>query len=182
MSSLEEELAPLRIPLIAITTATDNFAEVNLLKRGTKEDVYKGVLLWPWCEVDVEIEEDERMIVMEYVVNGSLDTHLSDPTLTWSQRLHICFGAALALSYWHENTPYFYKGRFRILLDKDWEAKVVIRIDSESENSDVYRLGVVLMEVLYGRKATIKDVFECLDKMRRKYHDGDTWMISFIQI
>ncbi|KAM0008187.1 putative protein kinase RLK-Pelle-LRR-I-1 family [Helianthus debilis subsp. tardiflorus] len=207
MSSLEEELAPLRIPLVAVSIATDNFAEVNLLKRGRKEDVYKGVLLSPWCEVDVEIEvivirgrvfkfheeikrlsrfnhrnaasligfcdeEDERMIVMEHVVNGSLDEHLSDPTFTWSQRLHICFGTALALSYWHENTPYFYKGRFRILLDKDWEAKVVFRIDSESENSDVYRLGVVLMEVLYGRKATIKDVFECLDKMRRKYHDG----------
>ncbi|KAF5812813.1 putative protein kinase RLK-Pelle-CrRLK1L-1 family [Helianthus annuus] len=150
MSSLEEELAPLRIPLVAVSIATDNFAEVNLLKRGRKEDVYKGVLLWPWCEVDVEIEVivirgyvfkfheeikrlsgfnhknaasligfcdegDERMIVMEHAVNGSLDAHISDPTLTWSQRLHICFGAALALSYWHKNTPYFYKGRFRIL-------------------------------------------------------------------
>ncbi|XP_076931990.1 protein STRUBBELIG-RECEPTOR FAMILY 8-like, partial [Bidens hawaiensis] len=124
-------------------------------------------------------EKGERMIVMEHVVNGSLDKYLNDPTtLTWSQRLHICFGAARALRYWHEKTScvYLNKGGFKILLDKDWEARVLIccfesLYDTEFSNSNVYSFSVKLLEVLHGRKATIEDVNQFVAKLAKSQLD-----------
>ncbi|KAK1437510.1 hypothetical protein QVD17_03301 [Tagetes erecta] len=199
---LVRELALLRIPLEDIVTATNNFSQENLLKRGGNADVYKGLLLThskDWIQVvirkfghlcvtsefygEIEIiaslkhrnvvsligfcdEKKERMIVMEHALNGSLDKYLSDPTvLTWSQRLDICFGAALASKSIH----FYIHGirSFKILLNKDWEAKVLHCIESKSswydtKNSYVYSMGVILLEVLYGRKATIEDVIRYL--------------------
>ncbi|MFS7917200.1 putative protein kinase RLK-Pelle-SD-2b family [Helianthus anomalus] len=200
MAYEDEDLAQLRIPLIALVDATNNFAEENLLKRGEKADVFKGVLtlfdahinvvklkysghlfnfyedikrIRSWHRNVVSFvgfcdEKDERLIVFEHVANGSLDKYLSDPIfLTWSQRLHICFGAALGLS----NTLGSLKS-FKILLDKDWEAKVLFCIESESKNSDLYCLGVILLEVLYGRNSTIEDVNRYIAEMSEKqYHD-----------
>ncbi|KAI3805392.1 hypothetical protein L1987_27735 [Smallanthus sonchifolius] len=54
MSSLDAELAPLRIPLEDIVIATKDFAEENLLKRGGKADVYKGVLLLRWSKLEID--------------------------------------------------------------------------------------------------------------------------------
>ncbi|GKB47300.1 kinase-like domain, phloem protein 2-like protein [Tanacetum coccineum] len=62
--------------------------------------------------------------------NGSLNTYLSDQTLTWTQRLKICLGVANALSYIHYDA-----GRdfcvihcnirsSKILLDDKWEPKL----------------------------------------------------------
>ncbi|KAJ0606633.1 putative protein kinase RLK-Pelle-CR4L family [Helianthus annuus] len=107
------------------------------------------------------IEENVLMVVMERAVNGSLAKYINDQaTLTWSQRLNICFGAALALTFRQHSSRHFYinMGDFEIMLDKDWEAKVLFCIESESKNSDLYSLGVILLEMLYGRKATIEDV------------------------
>ncbi|KAI7748504.1 hypothetical protein M8C21_004114 [Ambrosia artemisiifolia] len=222
MSSLDAKLAHLRLPLEDIVIATKDFAEENLLKRGGKADVYKGLLM-RWSEPDIDVviwrysqvldshegidrsirwskelyfleeidkisdlrhrnvasligfvdEKGERMIVMEHVVNGSLDKYLNDPTLTWSQILHICFGVALALRYKHEKTPYFYKGGFKVLLDEDWGAKVLVCIDSELENSYVYSFGVILLEVLSGRKLTNEDVNQYRCKMALNHEQLD---------
>ncbi|KAM0037023.1 putative protein kinase RLK-Pelle-CR4L family [Helianthus debilis subsp. tardiflorus] len=218
MSSLDAKLASLRLPREDIVIATKDFAEENLLKRGRKADVYKGLLLrWSEPEIAVVIrrydvhegidrsirqskemhflekidkisdirhrnvasfigfcdEKGEKMIVMENVVNGSLEKYLSDPTFAWSQILHICFGAALALRYSHEKTPYFYKGGYKILLDEDWEAKVLLCIDSDSEYSNVYSFGVTLLEVLFGRKSTSEDVNQYLAKMALNHEQLD---------
>ncbi|KAK1437472.1 hypothetical protein QVD17_03263 [Tagetes erecta] len=211
MSSYER--AAVQIPFEDIELATKHFAEENLLKRGAKADVYKGILLLQSkLEIDVVIkrykgyishfyegirlihglrhrnvvsfigicdERDEQMIVMEHVVNGSLVNYVTDPiTLTWSQRLHICFGAALALKYWTDDTDsmgLFTKG-FKILLNKDWEAKVVFVTGTrpwyETENAT---LGWILLEVMYGRKVTIEDVNQYVAKMGQKptSHDAE---------
>ncbi|XP_071720685.1 receptor like protein kinase S.2-like [Rutidosis leptorrhynchoides] len=46
-------------------------------------------------------ERGEKVIVNRYETKGSLEMHLSRPTLTWVQRLKICIGVARALSYIH---------------------------------------------------------------------------------
>ncbi|KAJ0799940.1 putative protein kinase RLK-Pelle-L-LEC family [Helianthus annuus] len=209
MSSLETDLAPLRIPFEDILLATKDFAEENRLDEGGIADVYKGLLLRSEVWRDVVIrrfrrpcpgleiihflkeihtlyhlkhrnivsivgfcdENDEMMIIMEHAVNGSLEKHLSDPTtLTWSQRLHIC-------------------------VDKDWEAKVFCfgfhvshrvvfhytstYIDPDyiktgttgKKKSNVYSLGVILLEVLCGSKATMEVVNQYASQMEEIHYE-----------
>ncbi|KAK9067268.1 hypothetical protein SSX86_014594 [Deinandra increscens subsp. villosa] len=194
--SLDAALAALRIPLENIVTSTENFAEENLLKT----DFYKGVLpQWSKEGIDVVIwkyrgpefafyeeikkiscfnhrnvvsfigfcdEKDERMIVMEHVVNGSLHKHLSGPALRWSQRLLICFGAGLALRCIRNDYT-----SFKVLLDGDWEAKILFRNESWY-HTKLYSLGMILLEVLYGRKVTVEDVNMYRAKMAMD-HDGE---------
>ncbi|MFS7990919.1 putative protein kinase RLK-Pelle-CrRLK1L-1 family [Helianthus anomalus] len=141
-------------------------------------------------------EAHEKIIVTKYEAkNGSLKEHLSNPNLTWTQRLKICVGVARALSY-----LYYDEGRgygvihlninsSTILLDENWEPKLsgfkvsikqaVNRMDqvvlSEpigttrhmdpemektkgvTQKSDIYSFGVVLFEILCGRRAYIKN-------------------------
>ncbi|KAJ9559394.1 hypothetical protein OSB04_014008 [Centaurea solstitialis] len=72
----------------------------------------------------------EKIIIYKYEVNGSLDKYLSGSTLTWMQRLHICVGAARALSYMHYDMGRDYCVIHRdiksskVLLDENWEAKI----------------------------------------------------------
>ncbi|KAK9050556.1 hypothetical protein SSX86_030474, partial [Deinandra increscens subsp. villosa] len=115
---------------------------------------------------------DKRMIVIKLEVNGNLDKYLSDPTiLTWSQRLHICFGAALALRDRGDDDHI----RFKILLDNDWDAKVQFYVESKTERSagGVYCLGVILLEVLYGRKLTNEDVNQYITHYEEKQQPDD---------
>ncbi|KAJ0906005.1 putative protein kinase RLK-Pelle-CrRLK1L-1 family [Helianthus annuus] len=74
-------------------------------------------------------EGDEKIIVYEHEVRGSLDKYL--PTdLTWVQRLQICLGAARGLNYLHDGVGEGHRVLHRdikssnILLDENWEAKV----------------------------------------------------------
>ncbi|GJV21909.1 kinase-like domain, phloem protein 2-like protein [Tanacetum coccineum] len=46
-------------------------------------------------------EEFEKIIIFKKEAHGRLNKYLSDPTLTWMQRLKICVGAGKALSYIH---------------------------------------------------------------------------------
>ncbi|XP_022027827.1 uncharacterized protein LOC110929037 isoform X1 [Helianthus annuus] len=75
-------------------------------------------------------EKEEKIIVTTYEANGSLSNHLSNPNLTWKQRLRICLGVARALSYLHydEGRGYGVINRIissdTILLDENWEAKL----------------------------------------------------------
>ncbi|KAI7750130.1 hypothetical protein M8C21_010215 [Ambrosia artemisiifolia] len=69
-------------------------------------------------------ENDEKIIIYEHAGHGCLDQHLSDPALTWSQRLQICIGVAHALTYIHYDVVHGDIRSSNILIDKDWEAKV----------------------------------------------------------
>ncbi|GJZ44785.1 kinase-like domain, phloem protein 2-like protein [Tanacetum coccineum] len=72
----------------------------------------------------------ERILVYEYASRGSLDCYLSDASVTWTQRLKICLGAARGLSFLHDPTDTFQRVIHRdiksanILLDDNWIAKV----------------------------------------------------------
>ncbi|KAK1426312.1 hypothetical protein QVD17_14983 [Tagetes erecta] len=163
---LDEYWKSLEISLKEVETATNNFADENLLKRGTSYDVYKGQLIdeqghihdivarlskndnavineiemsyhvnhsnitSPFRVYDENI--DHSFIVLnKHEANGSLDKHLSAPTLTWMQRLHICVGVARPLKYIHndlwDDDEYVIHGNIKsskILLDHNWEPKL----------------------------------------------------------
>nr|XP_043627142.1 uncharacterized protein LOC122598584 [Erigeron canadensis] len=68
--------------------------EIMLLSRYTHQNL---VSLLGFCD-----EEDEKVLIYEFASKGSLDRHLSDPDLTWVQRIKICLGAAKGLSYLHD--------------------------------------------------------------------------------
>ncbi|CAN6201595.1 unnamed protein product [Urochloa humidicola] len=137
------------------------------------------------------IDDDERLLVYEYMDNQSLDTFIFDEgkrrLLGWKKRFEIILGIARGLMYLHEDS------RFRIihrdmkasnvLLDKDmipnisdfgiarmfggdqttaYTLKVIgtygymspeYAMDGLfSMKSDVYALGVIVLEVVTGRK------------------------------
>nr|XP_043637918.1 receptor-like protein kinase FERONIA [Erigeron canadensis] len=75
-------------------------------------------------------EANEKIIVTKLEVNGSLENNLTNPNLTWLQRLHICIGAARASTYIHCDTSRGYDVIHRdvksskVLLDENWDAKV----------------------------------------------------------
>ncbi|XP_076918103.1 putative serine/threonine-protein kinase PBL28 [Bidens hawaiensis] len=75
-------------------------------------------------------EDDEKILVYKYEVNGSLDRHLADTNLTWEDRLRICLDAARGLKYLHDDVGVGHRVIHRdikssnILLDEDWKAKI----------------------------------------------------------
>ncbi|XP_045823116.1 probable serine/threonine-protein kinase PBL5 isoform X2 [Trifolium pratense] len=74
-------------------------SEVNVLRRARHENV---VMLLGSCS-----EGNNRLLVYEYVCNGSLDQHLSEHSrspLTWEDRIKIAIGAAKGLLYLHKNS------------------------------------------------------------------------------
>ncbi|XP_029128851.1 probable serine/threonine-protein kinase PIX7 isoform X2 [Cajanus cajan] len=73
-------------------------AEVNVLSKARHENV---VVLLGSCS-----EGNNRLLVYEYVCNGSLDQHLSEHSrtpLSWEDRINIAIGAAKGLLYLHMN-------------------------------------------------------------------------------
>ncbi|KAJ0877546.1 putative protein kinase RLK-Pelle-SD-2b family [Helianthus annuus] len=120
-------------------------------------------------------EADEKILIYEYAVHGSLDQHLSSPNLTWFQRLKVCLGVAKGLSYMHSDVIHCDINCSKMFLDKDWESKISgfelstkypqswrhrLLITNSFNNTnititpkyDVYCFGALLFEVLYGRK------------------------------
>ncbi|XP_071740788.1 probable receptor-like protein kinase At5g59700 [Rutidosis leptorrhynchoides] len=76
------------------------------------------------------IEGDQMILVYEYASRGSLDRYLGDASLTWTQRLKICVGVALAIKFLHDPMETQQRVIHRdiksanILLDEIWTAKV----------------------------------------------------------
>lgn len=86
------------------------------------------VTLYGYCA-----EGDERLLVYEYMPQGSLEDHLFDlpphkQPLEWNTRVKIAVGAAKGLTYLHEvaNPPVIYRDMKagNILLDDDFEPKL----------------------------------------------------------
>ncbi|GMN51539.1 hypothetical protein TIFTF001_020701 [Ficus carica] len=76
---------------------------------------------------------DQRILVYEYMPNGSLEDHLLDlapnrKALDWNTRMRIAAGAARGLEYLHEqaNPPVIYRDfkASNILLDKEFNPKL----------------------------------------------------------
>ncbi|KZV31453.1 putative LRR receptor-like serine/threonine-protein kinase [Dorcoceras hygrometricum] len=144
-------------------------------------------------------EENQRMLVYEYMHNGTLRDHLHDfdeqKQLDWLPRLRIAEDAAKGLEYLHTgcNPSIIHRDvkTSNILLDMNMRAKVsdfglsrqaeeelshvssvargtVGYIDPEyyanqqlTEKSDVYSYGVVLLELISGRKPVSMEEYGC---------------------
>ncbi|XP_057949064.1 serine/threonine-protein kinase PBL34-like isoform X2 [Malania oleifera] len=76
------------------------------------------------------IEDDQRLLVYEFMPRGSLENHLFRRSLPlpWSIRMKIALGAAKGLSFLHEEAerPVIYRDfkTSNILLDADYNAKL----------------------------------------------------------
>ncbi|PWA50551.1 Concanavalin A-like lectin/glucanase, subgroup [Artemisia annua] len=115
-------------------------------------------------------EMGERLLVYELMPHGTLHDHLHGgfSPLNWPLRLRIAMQAAKGLEFLHtENNPPIAHRDIKssnILLDADWCARIsdfgLLRNDGDvilDMRDDVYNFGIVLLEILSGRKANDRD-------------------------
>ncbi|XP_010528316.1 PREDICTED: probable receptor-like protein kinase At5g15080 isoform X2 [Tarenaya hassleriana] len=97
-------------------------AEINFLGNLVHRHLVKLV---GYC-----IEDDQRLLVYEFMPRGSLENHLFRRTLPlpWAVRMKIALGAAKGLAFLHEEAekPVIYRDfkTSNILLDADYNAKL----------------------------------------------------------
>ncbi|KAM7464158.1 hypothetical protein LguiA_032279 [Lonicera macranthoides] len=118
-------------------------------------------------------EMGERLLVYEYMHHGTLYDHLHGGLLplNWTLRLKISMQAARGLLYLHKEVvpPIVHRDikSSNILLDFDWGARIAdfglltpneIDVDVDMKG-DVYGFGIVLLEILSGKKAYDRDLF-----------------------
>ncbi|KAL5568384.1 hypothetical protein UlMin_024959 [Ulmus minor] len=158
-------------------------AEVHFLSRARHENL---VMLLGSCS-----EGSKRLLVYEYVCNGSLDRQLSKHTskpLSWEVRMKIAMGAAKGLQYLHQNNIIHRDIRpNNILITHDHETLLgdfgLARTQQEGHSSetgvvgsigylapeyaecgkvstkaDVYAFGVILLQLITGRKTNDKSL------------------------
>ncbi|KAH9610839.1 hypothetical protein KSS87_005286 [Heliosperma pusillum] len=137
-------------------------------------------------------EDEQRLLVYEFMARGSLENHLFRRTmpLSWSSRMKIALGAAKGLAFLHENKePVIYRDfkTSNILLDSEFNAKLsdfglakagpqgdkthvstrvigtygyaapeYVMTGHLTSKSDIYSFGVVLLEILTGRRSMDK--------------------------
>lgn len=114
-------------------------------------------------------DKENFYLVYEFAENGSLDKWLYSPSeassshLTWSQRLNIALDVANGLQYMHDHTqPSIVHQDIKtscVLLDLRFRAKISNlakarpAVNSLSTKVDVFAFGVVILELLSGKKA-----------------------------
>ncbi|KAM0020365.1 putative protein kinase RLK-Pelle-LRR-I-1 family [Helianthus debilis subsp. tardiflorus] len=98
------------------------FSELQILLDYKHENV---IGLIGYCD-----ENDEKVLIYEYLSKGSLDRYLNDTSLTWVKRLNICIDVARVLDFLHGGVGKQAKVIHRdiktenILLNNDWKAKL----------------------------------------------------------
>ncbi|XP_023734463.1 uncharacterized protein LOC111882330 [Lactuca sativa] len=105
--------------------------EVEMMSSFNHENIIAFV---GYCD-----EDNEHIIVSEYVVNKSLEYYLKDPNeircITWAQRLKICLGVARGLKYLHSGL-----GEHNIVIHRDIKSANILL----DENLDAKICGFVL--------------------------------------
>ncbi|XP_002519541.2 serine/threonine-protein kinase-like protein CCR1 [Ricinus communis] len=116
-------------------------------------------------------EMGERLLVYEYMPHGTLHDHLHSglSPLNWSLRLKVSMQVAKGLEYLHKEAepPIVHRNvkTSNILLDTEWGARIAdfgLITSNEKDfcgdmKTDVYDFGIVLLEILSGRKAYDRD-------------------------
>ncbi|KAM7499148.1 hypothetical protein LguiA_023562 [Lonicera macranthoides] len=116
-------------------------------------------------------EMGERLLVYELMPHGTLHDHLHGDLspLDWNLRLKISLQAARGLEYLHKvaNPPIVHRDvkTSNILLDSNWDARIadfgLLSVNEKEVHgdmeSDVYNYGIVLLEILSGRKDYDRD-------------------------
>ncbi|KAK9074182.1 hypothetical protein SSX86_006779 [Deinandra increscens subsp. villosa] len=167
--------------------------EISTVKSLSHKNI---VSFYGFCD-----ENNEKIIIYE-AYHGTLNQHLTDTTLTWPQRLQICLGVARALNHIHYDVIHCDITSSKIILDKHWEPKIYgfelstkypqswrhrllfsryLDTNNLTPKYDVYYFGVLLLEVLCGRKPLItndgveEDLEEIMDPKLRRQMDTQTF-------
>ncbi|GJT54186.1 proline-rich receptor-like protein kinase PERK4 [Tanacetum coccineum] len=139
-------------------------AEVEIISRVHHRHL---VSLVGYCVADAQ-----RVLVYEYVPNKTLNFHLHGlgcPAMKWETRIRIALGSAKGLAYLHEDCdPRIIHRDIKssnILLDDNFDAKEMGQMGQNrylapeyassgklTEKSDVFSFGVMLLELLTGKK------------------------------
>ncbi|RVW94023.1 Inactive protein kinase [Vitis vinifera] len=130
-------------------------SEVTVLSKARHENV---VMLLGSCS-----EGNHRLLVYEFVCNGSLDQHLSKHScspLGWKKRIKIALGTAkgdfgLARTQQEDSD---HSSETRVVGTLGYVAPEYAESGKASKRTDVYSFGVVLLQLITGLETTDKEL------------------------
>ncbi|KAD7478273.1 hypothetical protein E3N88_01409 [Mikania micrantha] len=166
-------------------------------KDELQKEISKIVRLWHnnIASVYGYCDENNEKILIYKAYHGTLNQHLSNTTFTWYQRLEVCLGVARGLNHIHYDVIHCDINSSKIVLDEHWEPKIYgfelsteypqtwmhrVRFSRYFDTNtltpkyDVYSFGVLMLEVLCGRKPKItndgveEDIDEVIDPNLQK--------------